>query len=82
LTLSPGYAKLEVEIRRGVDNSREDKLNLINKTKNMTNAEKIKVAHWAGLALSGWEDNAPQFIGTEEQWELYTETLDELEGEE
>jgi hypothetical protein len=48
----------------------------------MTNEQKIKVAHWAGLALSGWEDGSPQFIGTEEQWELYTETLDELEGEE
>lgn len=48
----------------------------------MTNAEKIKVAHWAGLALSGWEDDAPQFIGSDKQWELYTETIKHLEEQE
>lgn len=48
----------------------------------MTNTTRIMIADICGLTLSGWEDNAPQFIGTEEQWELYTETLDELEGEE
>jgi hypothetical protein len=48
----------------------------------MTNTTRIMIADICGLTLSGWEDNAPQFIGDDKEWELYTETIKHLEEQE
>jgi hypothetical protein len=47
----------------------------------MTNEEKIKIAKECGLIYNGVEDDAPQFIGTDEQFEEYEEELGIAEEE-